>query len=324
MKKLLCVLFVSFFCFTFVSPACSRVIYLPGTAPIAQGPLYDGEGNEYYYSGSCLAGGAGIPVGHPLYDKEGNVYYTDQYKSRTPLQSNQMWWAIGVLIGEVPNNPTQYKTEKEQQLYEQQQAIIREDVKTIAQNEIQNVVYVVNRRGIATLIDALDGFCSLRRYPHSSFILNGNGCFRYMNNTRMENQLLEKISYEYLFDTNTNECSISITVPNAEITETLSTHYIEKPSKNLKDFGLTINQQQYVSLGYAGYSIKKVNPWSRADRSGFEQYDHIIKVDNHSIDIDDTVMNLVKQASDTLNRQKYPLTVSVLRHGAIKQLIVYP
>ena len=324
MKKPFCVLFILFFCFTFVSPACSRVIYLPRTAPIAQGPLYDEQGNGYYYTGACLAGGAGLPVGHSLYDKEGNVYYTDQCQDRTYLQSNQMWWTLGVLNSVVANNSTQYKTEKELQLYAQQQAIIREDVKTMAENEIQNVVTVVNRRGIAALIDDLDRFCSLKRYPHSSFLLNGNGCFRYTNNTRIENQLMEKISYEYLFDTNTNECSVSITVPNAEITETANSNYNEKPSKNLKGFGLTINQQQYVSLGYAGYSIKRVNPWSRADRSGFKEYDHIIKVGYHSIDSGDTVMDLVKQASDTLNRQKYPLTVSVLRHGTIKQLIVYP
>lgn len=42
---------------TFAIPASAKVIYGPGTAPTPSGPLYDSDGNTYYYNQPSYGGG---------------------------------------------------------------------------------------------------------------------------------------------------------------------------------------------------------------------------------------------------------------------------
>lgn len=51
MKNKIAVLFFTLLLvFVFVFPANAKVIYGPGTAPATSGPLYDQNGNTYYYN----------------------------------------------------------------------------------------------------------------------------------------------------------------------------------------------------------------------------------------------------------------------------------
>ncbi len=58
MKNRMVALFLTIYLIvTFAIPASAKVIYGPGTAPTPNGPLYDSNGNTYYYNQPSYGGG---------------------------------------------------------------------------------------------------------------------------------------------------------------------------------------------------------------------------------------------------------------------------
>lgn len=328
-KKYMSLFLVFTIIFTFAGPAYSTVIYPPGTAPAMQGPLYDENGNEYHYSpghGGYMSNGSMLPSGHPLYDKKGgkgNVYYAGESSQQNYQRSSEVWTALGAFLGFmiinaiVNNDQTENKNENTQYLVS-----LQEDIDKLAENEKHYVTRTVGKIGVGNFLTALQKYCQGKNMPHSSNVYNNTVCFSFLNNEQNQEQSRIYTEYTYLFNSNTNTCDITVSAPSVRLSKSVQVDYVEPTPRNFNEFGLNLMKEPGIVNGYVGYYVNDITPMSRAHRLGIKKSDHIIKINNYCMTLDDDQKVVFENMNNPTYKDKYPSTLYILRHGIIEHFTV--
>lgn len=196
--------------------------------------------------------------------------------------------------------------------------------KQITVNELNTLRLAAYRRGIEPFIDALKKYCDAQKFPYSINLFNGKISFSYKMDNLKTHPLFQNTSFEYAFNTKTNNASVTIRMPNLEIHETLSASYTEAIPQNFNAFGFTLTPEPYLYAGHEGYIIKDLRPYSKAAIIGLQQYDQIIKIDNISITSSIDLTKTLKEINTALYKDKLPITITYVRAGNIEKTVLRP